>query len=445
MTISSQTNKSGPYNGNGVTTVFAYGFPISDQSHIEVIATDAAGAEVIKTLTTHYTVSGVGSPTGSITMLVAPASGTKITVIRNVPFTQLLDLQNQGAFFAEVVEAAFDAGVARDQQIKELVDRSVKLPASADSSTLDALVADIGTLSGQSAAIDTVAGISASVVTVAGMAAAVAAVPAAAVSTAADVVLTHADVVLADNARIAAEAAASGTTTVPVQINAAADTAFADADMLAARKNADGSLIKRSWLNVKSLLNAYFQGLGALTLAAGDLLYASGVGALARLAKATDGMVLTLVSGLPAWAAPALGGMTLVGTLTTTSGTTQSLTGIATTYKHLRAVLVGVSYAGASTNLTLQIKLSSNNGGVYGAAFAVGGGANTNATLFHADVNILMAGTNPSTKVLSGNTKDGSINGLSDAVTTGLINAIQFALSDGSAFDAGTIYIYGVN
>lgn len=40
----------------------------------------------------------------------------------------------------------------------------------------------------------------------------------------------------------------------------------------------------------------------------GDILYASGTNTLARLAAATNGYVLTLVAGLPAWAAPTGGG-----------------------------------------------------------------------------------------------------------------------------------------
>lgn len=39
--------------------------------------------------------------------------------------------------------------------------------------------------------------------------------------------------------------------------------------------------------------------------AAGDIIYASGVSTPARLAKGTDGQVLTLASGLPVWATPA--------------------------------------------------------------------------------------------------------------------------------------------
>lgn len=45
-------------------------------------------------------------------------------------------------------------------------------------------------------------------------------------------------------------------TPVADQIDGAADTAFADADLLPARKDADGSLIKRSWANIKSALAA---------------------------------------------------------------------------------------------------------------------------------------------------------------------------------------------
>lgn len=231
MTISSETNKSGPYAGNGVTTVFAYGFPISDAAHIKVIATDALGNEVVKTLTTHYTVSGVGSPTGSITMLAAPAAGTFITNIRNVPFTQATHLENQGAYFAQVVEAALDAGVARDQQLKELADRSVKLPASADSSTLDALVADISRLADSSDAVDTVAGIQASVVTVAGIQASVVTVAGVAAAVGASPANAAAAAASAAAAAASATTASTGaTSTAADRIAVAADKATVAAD-----------------------------------------------------------------------------------------------------------------------------------------------------------------------------------------------------------------------
>lgn len=48
--------------------------------------------------------------------------------------------------------------------------------------------------------------------------------------------------------------------TLPVQINAANSIAFTNNDMLIARKDSDGSLIKYSWENVKELIgtNAAF-------------------------------------------------------------------------------------------------------------------------------------------------------------------------------------------
>lgn len=43
---------------------------------------------------------------------------------------------------------------------------------------------------------------------------------------------------------------------------------------------------------------------GALSLSAGDLLVVGPAGTLTRLAKGTDGQVLKMVSGAPAWASP---------------------------------------------------------------------------------------------------------------------------------------------
>ena len=48
---------------------------------------------------------------------------------------------------------------------------------------------------------------------------------------------------------------------------------------------------------------AYGQGVASLLTAAGDTVYASAANTLARLAKGSDGQVLTLASGVPSWAA----------------------------------------------------------------------------------------------------------------------------------------------
>ena len=131
MTVASATARSGPYAGNGSTTVFAYTFRVLDEAHLRVVLTDSAGNETVQTLATHYGVSGVGdSGGGSVTMVTAPATGETLTVLRDVPFTQETDYQNQGAYYAETVEDALDLLTMADQQLEERIDRSVTLPVA---------------------------------------------------------------------------------------------------------------------------------------------------------------------------------------------------------------------------------------------------------------------------------------------------------------------------
>lgn len=62
-----------------------------------------------------------------------------------------------------------------------------------------------------------------------------------------------------------------------------------------------GTLATGTWQ--ASTIGAIYGGTGFSGYAIGDLLYASSTTALSKLAKGTDGQVLKLVSGLPAWAA----------------------------------------------------------------------------------------------------------------------------------------------
>lgn len=170
MTISSETNRSGPYSCNGATTSFPYGFKIYDQTHIRVILTNASGVETALTLGTHYSVSGVGaSGGGAVTTTTAYATGNKITLILNVPFKQNVDLENQGAYYAETIERAFDLLTQQALQLKEQIARAVVLPVVSEISVSE-LTNNIAVLAGMLSQLQTIAGISSQITTVAGIA-----------------------------------------------------------------------------------------------------------------------------------------------------------------------------------------------------------------------------------------------------------------------------------
>tara|TARA_Y100000114_G_C11758410_1_gene328168 strand:+ start:1699 stop:3183 length:1485 start_codon:yes stop_codon:yes gene_type:complete len=129
MTVSS-TNNIVTYAGNGSTTVFAYTFKTFSASDLVVIErTDSTGAEVTKTLTTHYTVSGAGTDSGgNVTFGSAPASGVTVVIQRSLDLTQAIDYVENDPFPAESHEEGLDRAVMRDQQLKEELSRSIRFP-----------------------------------------------------------------------------------------------------------------------------------------------------------------------------------------------------------------------------------------------------------------------------------------------------------------------------
>ena len=108
MTISTTASRIS-YNGNGVTTVFSFPYRFLANGDIVVVSVSAAGVETVKTLTTDYTVSGAGDDAGgSVTMLVAPASGTRLVIYRDTEVVQETDYITGDAFPAESHERALD-------------------------------------------------------------------------------------------------------------------------------------------------------------------------------------------------------------------------------------------------------------------------------------------------------------------------------------------------
>lgn len=126
MTVSSAVNKVS-FNGDGSQTVFAYSFKIFDEDDLTVILRNSSGGETTQTISTQYSVSGVGNASGgNVTMVTAPASGESLTIIREQPLTQGLDLVANDPFPAASFEDQLDKLTFMVQQHQEELDRSIK-------------------------------------------------------------------------------------------------------------------------------------------------------------------------------------------------------------------------------------------------------------------------------------------------------------------------------
>lgn len=129
MTVNTTTNRVS-YAGNGTTAAFAVPFPFLANADLIVLErTDSTGAEVVKTLTTHYTVSGAGGASGTVTMLTAPATGVTLVIYRDPALTQLVDLVPNDPLPVETaIEQPLDRLSMIAQRNRELIERALRLP-----------------------------------------------------------------------------------------------------------------------------------------------------------------------------------------------------------------------------------------------------------------------------------------------------------------------------
>jgi len=120
------TTISKEYTGNNSASTFDYPFKIFSQGDLEVTRVNADGSLTLLTINTDYKIHGNNNdatlngtnddaggtvvypedPTDSSQTLLL--TGEKLLLKRKMSFLQPLDLHNQGAFYAEVVEDSFD-------------------------------------------------------------------------------------------------------------------------------------------------------------------------------------------------------------------------------------------------------------------------------------------------------------------------------------------------
>ena len=194
-----------------------------------------------------------------------------------------------------------------------------------------------------------------------------------------------------------------------------------------------------------------------LTTTTGDIIYASAANTPARLGIGSTNQVLTVSGGVPTWATPSSGGMTLIST-TTLSGASVTLSSIPQTYNQLKIYVWNVTNNNFDGRLTFKPNNGTNHrwsGTDYNAVYSSGSGtiqpnANMSRTngdngfcftidnytsaayyyVFHLD-GYYYDGGNPRGINISGSGADGTIT--------------SFVLSNtGGTFAGGTMQLYGV-
>lgn len=135
---------------------------------------------------------------------------------------------------------------------------------------------------------------------------------------------------------------------------------------------------------------------------------------------------------------------TSLGTLTTTSGATQTFSSISGAYQSLMVKIDGVSSTGTDS---LQMKFSLNNGSTYSTARGVSAGLAAANAAYGAVFIHNYQGSGTMNAVVSAIASDGesatSNNFDIPYRASTAINAIQFLWSAGATFDAGTLTLYG--
>ena len=128
MTVATQSSKSGPWTADGVQTQYPFAFPVMDAAHIAVYVAESDNRYARK-LTSGYRVD-LAEDGGTVVLDKPLEKGQLIAIIRSVPTTQETDIQNNTAFYPEIMEDAFDKLTMIVQQQGEVLERCAKVPVT---------------------------------------------------------------------------------------------------------------------------------------------------------------------------------------------------------------------------------------------------------------------------------------------------------------------------
>ena len=124
MTVSSET-RSVRHQGDGVTTLWAYGFLVPTAGEVLVRVYDTTTDTFTTISDSNYSITGVGNVSGGT--ITYPTSGSPLAstqflyISRVVGYTQDMSISENGGFDSDVLEAQLDDIVFQIQQVKDAV------------------------------------------------------------------------------------------------------------------------------------------------------------------------------------------------------------------------------------------------------------------------------------------------------------------------------------
>lgn len=137
MTTPSTPRKAGPLLGTGAQTSWPFTFKVFAASDIAVTVANNLGVETALVLNADYSVTlnsnQETSPGGTVTYPLSGSplpTGSKLTIVGNLPYDQPLDLPSGGNFSPLALENQLDRLTMQIQQLREQVGRSLTVPVS---------------------------------------------------------------------------------------------------------------------------------------------------------------------------------------------------------------------------------------------------------------------------------------------------------------------------
>ena len=139
--------RSGPFQGNGQTTDFPFGFYVFSNNDVRVETSDTDSVVttvLVKDVDYTVTINADQDATAGGTVKLAKAlpAGKSLAITSNLAYTQEMQLTNFSRFPPEILNDAMDRTVILIQQLKEMAERHLTVPVTS-SKTPEQLLEEI--------------------------------------------------------------------------------------------------------------------------------------------------------------------------------------------------------------------------------------------------------------------------------------------------------------